>query len=202
MKSDHLVETVERYLTTEKRCERAWLTGQGTEASRQELERAEQQLQQELATAKAHHAGTGFARILVGIANNPRAAWVLHTAEALARAVEGAALRIVHVVNVAAAVNNEFGVADEKVLRGMRETGEKFVARMVGEVRGPAEAVVVEGEPGREIVEAARQWKADVIVMAAPSHGQFVELLTGSVVEYVMRHAPCAVMTVGCEKRV
>lgn len=61
--------------------------------------------------------------------------------------------------------------------------------------RIPVEVDAVTGEPGAEIVEAAKKWNADMIVMG--NHGQtgLDRMIIGSVAEFVVRNAPCAVMT-------
>jgi nucleotide-binding universal stress UspA family protein len=53
---------------------------------------------------------------------------------------------------------------------------------------------VLTGDPDVKIVEAAREYAADLVVMA--SHGLGLKhALLGSTVERVVRHAPCAVLT-------
>lgn len=54
---------------------------------------------------------------------------------------------------------------------------------------------VTTGKPGPAIVEAAQKWNADLIIMG--THGQtgLDRMIVGSVAEYVVRNAPCAVMT-------
>ena len=197
MSTPHLLETVEKYLQVEKRYERAWLTGH--ELPRDELAGLEHELRDELARAKAHAGQSTFRRILVAVDNNPRAAWVLHTAAALAAVVEGAAIRVVHVVDPSFAVNNEYGIADTTLVREMRDNADRFLSALTAEVPEAADIVIRDGSPGEEILDEARRFQADVIVVASPAHGQFVELLTGSADEYLMRHAACPILTVGHE---
>src|SRR5262249_7953655 len=54
----------------------------------------------------------------------------------------------------------------------------------------------VEGDPGREILRAARETGADLIVMGTHGRTGLTRLLTGSVAEKVLRKAPCPVLTV------
>jgi len=53
---------------------------------------------------------------------------------------------------------------------------------------------VVEGDPREEIVAAAREWGADLIVLGARGLGAIKEFLLGSVSLWVARHAPCPVL--------
>ena len=54
--------------------------------------------------------------------------------------------------------------------------------------------VVLEGTPYACIVDYAKEWSADLIVMSTHGRTGVSHLLTGSVTERVVRHAPCAVL--------
>lgn len=54
----------------------------------------------------------------------------------------------------------------------------------------------VRNDPGRGICNAAKTWKADLIVMGSHQRTGMKELLMGSVSNYVMHRAPCSVMLV------
>ncbi len=55
---------------------------------------------------------------------------------------------------------------------------------------------VSEGHPSAEIIRAAAEWPADLIVMGTLGRSGIAHLLLGSVAERVIRHAPCPVMVV------
>lgn len=57
-------------------------------------------------------------------------------------------------------------------------------------------AVVRAGNPFHEIAEAARELKADLIVIATHGFTGIKRALMGSTTERVLRHAPCPVMVV------
>ncbi|NMF82608.1 universal stress protein [Nodosilinea sp. P-1105] len=59
-----------------------------------------------------------------------------------------------------------------------------------------AEFTHVVGEPGPEICTAANRWNADLIVLGRRGISGLGELLLGSVSNYVMHRAPCAVLVV------
>jgi len=59
-----------------------------------------------------------------------------------------------------------------------------------------AEARVVEGDPREEIVRAAAEWPADLIVGGARGLGALARLFLGSVSEHVAHHASCSVLIV------
>jgi len=65
------------------------------------------------------------------------------------------------------------------------------------------DCVPVEGSPAEMIAWAAREYRADLIVMGTHGRRGMSHLLLGSVAERVVRDAPCAVLTIGraCARR-
>lgn len=55
---------------------------------------------------------------------------------------------------------------------------------------------LVEGDPGEEVVRAAQESRAELIVMSTHGRTGLPRLLMGSVAEQVMRKAECPVLTV------
>ncbi|MBW4655374.1 MAG: universal stress protein [Kaiparowitsia implicata GSE-PSE-MK54-09C] len=51
-------------------------------------------------------------------------------------------------------------------------------------------------EPGQGICHMASQWSADLIVMGRRGRRGLAEVMLGSVSNYVLHHAPCAVMVI------
>jgi len=60
----------------------------------------------------------------------------------------------------------------------------------------PVEADVSSGPPGERIAAAAAKHGVDLIVMGTQGRTGLARLLLGSVAEYVLRHAPCPVLTI------
>jgi nucleotide-binding universal stress UspA family protein len=52
---------------------------------------------------------------------------------------------------------------------------------------------VIEGNPKEVIVEEAREWDADLIVVGSHGHGRFKRAVLGSVAGAVVANAPCSV---------
>lgn len=59
-----------------------------------------------------------------------------------------------------------------------------------------AEFTHVIGEPGPQICTTAESWSADLVVLGRRGMSGLGELLLGSVSNYVMHRAPCAVLVV------
>jgi nucleotide-binding universal stress UspA family protein len=58
------------------------------------------------------------------------------------------------------------------------------------------ETVVQEGDARSVIVDEARKWSADLIVMGSHGYTGLTRLLLGSVASFVVSHAPCSVEVV------
>jgi nucleotide-binding universal stress UspA family protein len=55
------------------------------------------------------------------------------------------------------------------------------------------DSAVRQGDPRTAIVDEAREWGADLIVMGSHGHTGLKRLLLGSVAQAVVAHAPCSV---------
>jgi nucleotide-binding universal stress UspA family protein len=62
--------------------------------------------------------------------------------------------------------------------------------------QAPITPCVRTGDPAHEIVAAAREWEADLIVMGTHGRQGIGRMFLGSVAETVLRHAPCAVLVI------
>jgi nucleotide-binding universal stress UspA family protein len=81
------------------------------------------------------------------------------------------------------------------------ERAERLLDRMRGELsalpaHAPAITTMLIGAPGAAIADAARQWRAQYIVLGAGHHGRLERLLAGDTVVRVLRHATVPVVAV------
>jgi nucleotide-binding universal stress UspA family protein len=60
----------------------------------------------------------------------------------------------------------------------------------------PTDMQQLRGEPGEAICDAAKDWRADLILVGRRGRSGLSEFLLGSVSNHVMHHAPCSVLTV------
>jgi nucleotide-binding universal stress UspA family protein len=77
-------------------------------------------------------------------------------------------------------------------------TLEQVVRDALGDDAAQVKTQVVQGLPGRALVEAAHATGATLLVLSARSDGAVSRLL-GTVSQYVLRNAPCPVLIVGAE---
>jgi nucleotide-binding universal stress UspA family protein len=83
--------------------------------------------------------------------------------------------------------------------RAEKERAHALVERTAEQLRSKgfeATAVVEEGEPKSRILEIARNWPADLIVLGSHGRKGLLHFLMGSVSDAVVRHAPCSVEVV------
>lgn len=139
-----------------------------------------------------------FKRLLVAVDDSPIAARAAEVGTELARALH-AELAFVHVVDTMAGYAPESDIpAAELVALAEREGRmllEQLARRAVGVDRPPM-TFSASGKPAHEIVEAAKGWSADAIVVGSHGLRGVKRALLGSVAEGVMRHAVCPVLVV------
>ncbi len=108
----------------------------------------------------------------------------------------GAALVLVHVVPPARAFFAPDGIAAPFFVGDMYDAQVRLSRLHPGDPSVKTDPRVLEGEPAEQILRAARDTHADVIVMGTHGASGLTRLLVGSVAESVMRKSPCPVLTV------
>jgi nucleotide-binding universal stress UspA family protein len=92
----------------------------------------------------------------------------------------------------------------EAVRQANQKAGEELVARVANSLDNAklkVETVVREGKPEFEIVEEAKEWRSDLIVIGSHGYTGFKRLVLGSVAQSVVGHAPCSVEVVRQKER-
>ncbi len=106
------------------------------------------------------------------------------------------ALHVVAVPSVPAAEYELMYPVPQDALRSAAEEQLQVVVRDVCAGGVQAKALLTSGDPGHEIVRAAKGGHYDLIVIGRQGHGMVEHLLYGSVAERVVRLADCPVLTV------
>lgn len=111
----------------------------------------------------------------------------------------GTAVRVVQVIDPATLmIGGPFGVyaaaeAPADVERITAENVERAAARLTAAGLA-AEHAVLRGRPATEIVDAARELEADLVVLGSRGHGTIELMLLGSVSAEVVDHSPAPVL--------
>jgi nucleotide-binding universal stress UspA family protein len=90
------------------------------------------------------------------------------------------------------------GVQPAVLQEGAREEAHKLIDEFRSRIslKSPVLGFAPIGAAASEIVQAAKDWPADLIVLGSHGRGGFRRALLGSVAEGVMRQASCPVMVV------
>jgi nucleotide-binding universal stress UspA family protein len=140
-----------------------------------------------------------FQKVLVAVDEDPIAAHAAEVGMALARSLH-AEVALIHATDPSAIYAPEPGMADDELALAL--SAERDGARVMADFRArlPAGSEVLQfiphGRPGPEIVKAAQEWGADLIVIGSHGRRGLTRTLMGSVAEAVMHHAPCPVLVV------
>jgi universal stress protein A len=78
--------------------------------------------------------------------------------------------------------------ARQRGIKALKELAESFDLEV--------ETIFKEGDPGHEIIRVAKELNADLIVLGTHGYTGWKRFTLGSVAELVVRHAPCAVLTI------
>ncbi len=138
-----------------------------------------------------------FGRILIAIDSEPIAAHAADVGAELAR-LAGAEMAFIHVIDPALVNAADTGIQPDVFVAQAKENARKLIGDFRGRLPGQAAALefIQVGSALTEIVDAARDWPADLIVIGSHGRGGFRRALLGSVAEGVMRQAPCPVLVV------
>ena len=119
---------------------------------------------------------------------------------------ENTAVRIISVAEARVPPIEPFSVSGDYFLEinaEARKHANEVVSQAEAEVRNhfPDLAVdlttkIIVGSPKRAIVEEAKDWGADIIIVGSHGYGFWQKALLGSVSDSVLHHAPCSVLVV------
>lgn len=106
---------------------------------------------------------------------------------------------VVPVTPPAAELWYDAGGSLEHAQQEMQERAEQLTAGIAEKLRASglvAETAVRDGDPRSVIVDEAREWSADLIVIGSHGYTGIKRWLLGSVAQSIVSHAPCSVEVV------
>jgi nucleotide-binding universal stress UspA family protein len=137
-----------------------------------------------------------FHRVLIALDESVIAAHAVEVGADLAKALH-AQTALVYVVDPALAYEPDGGVTLAEMVASLKREGQAFLAATAQRLGDPPPwQFLKEGTPADEIVTAAREWQADLIVIGTHGRSGVSRLVRESLAESVLRHAPCAVVVV------
>ncbi|MDJ0609101.1 MAG: universal stress protein [Kiloniellales bacterium] len=147
-----------------------------------------------------------FQNILVGVDGSESAIKAVTVAATLSKSF-GAQLILTHVVQVSAIAEQAINMsATEHLKENPKTIMEKLSQEVLGKARehalqagvadGKITTVTKDGNQTRELIKAAEDCKADLIVVGSKGRGRLEGLLLGSVSQKVAALAPCPCLVV------
>jgi nucleotide-binding universal stress UspA family protein len=134
-----------------------------------------------------------FKRILCAVDFSPDSLEAFRVAVEMARFHSGA----LHLLHVMEAQPNVTGEALLKIIEKANRAMETLVASAQPSLDGLAfTSEVTSGEAAVEIVNRAREWRADLIVLGSKGITSLEEIIIGGTAERVIKEAPCSVLAV------
>jgi nucleotide-binding universal stress UspA family protein len=139
----------------------------------------------------------GFNKILVAVDDSEFAARAADVAIELAKGLN-CAIGFMHVFDPSVGPGTSWGVPADRLDEMNEHAARYLIARFREKADGKLSVseFVSSGKPASKIIESAKHWAADLIVMGSHGRGKIQGLLLGSVSQEVLHHAPCPVLVV------
>jgi nucleotide-binding universal stress UspA family protein len=145
-----------------------------------------------------------FTTLLVAIDSSEASACAVNSAVELAEQL-AARVVILHVLDPATVVvAPELMQVYQPTLEEMKKKGQVLLREASERFSDliEIETLLLEGNPAEQIVRAATDQEADMVIIGTDSRGRLAHFLLGSTADAVIRRAPCPVVAVRrCPKR-
>lgn len=199
MSTDKLLTAMNAYLGLDQALMAAHANDPSAERLRRECDAARRSLKSDLQAYAEQRSRPGMVKsILVAVDDSEPAQWAVDEAVRLGEGLD-ARVSLVHVIDVAPALGQGFALDDAMKRPALVEGGRAILDglkdRIPVELRG--EQILREGHADKQIIAAAHESRAGLVVIGTHGRGLLGRFLLGSVAEAVVRHAPCPVLAVG-----
>jgi nucleotide-binding universal stress UspA family protein len=139
-----------------------------------------------------------YHKILIAVDSSPYSMSAAKKGFELAHQLS-AAIGLIFVIDKSKeSMNAELGITFEQSQTVLLKQAEENISQLIKMYDGMEEIMrfTPEGSPQKEIINIAKEWGADLIVMGTHGRTGLTHLLVGSVAEYVIKHAGIPVMVI------
>lgn len=139
-----------------------------------------------------------YSKILVAYDSSELSKKALDMAITLAKQDDRIELEVVSVSNPPISMGS-YGVYNEELLKSIKENVRdalKDIEGLIKELPNKTCMKIIEGNPGRAIIDEAKKTNADLIVVGSRGLSGLKEVLVGSTSHYVVQHAHCPVFVI------
>jgi nucleotide-binding universal stress UspA family protein len=143
-----------------------------------------------------------YNKILIAIDSSPYAMEAAKQGFELAHQLK-ATIGLINVIDKnKETLSADLGITPDNSQPVLIKQAENNIAQMIKLYDGIDEVIrfTPEGFPQHEIINTAKEWEADLIVMGTHGRTGLMNLIMGSVAEYVMKHTTIPVMIVPLRK--
>lgn len=141
-------------------------------------------------------------KILIAVDDSDISARAARVGTELARSVK-AKIGFIHIFDPTTGPGTIWGVPANHLTELSERTAKDLLAtfRKRNAQRSGVTEFLRSGKPAHQIIEVAKGWPADLIVMGSHGRGKIGGMILGSVSQEVLCHAPCPVMVVPPDTR-
>ena len=139
-----------------------------------------------------------YSKILIAVDSSPHAMHAAKMGFALAHQLK-ATIGLIFVIDKnKEVINADLGIMPEQSQTILIKQAEENIEQLIKMYDGVEEVLrfTPEGFPKKEIINTAKDWDADLIVMGTHGRTGLAHMMMGSVAEYVIKHAGVPVMVV------
>lgn len=139
-----------------------------------------------------------YSKILIAVDSSPHAMHAAKMGFALAHQLRATVGLIFVIDKNKELINADLGIMPEQSQTILIKQAEENIEQLIKMYDGVEEVLrfTPEGFPKREIINTAKEWEADLIVMGTHGRTGLVHMMMGSVAEYIIKHASIPVMVV------
>jgi len=139
-----------------------------------------------------------YSKILIAVDSSPHAMHAAKMGFLLAHQLKATIGLLFVIDRHREVINADLGITPEQSETVLLKQAEETIDQLIKMYDGVEDVLrfTPEGFPRKEIVNTAKEWEADLIVIGTHGRTGLAHMMMGSVAEYVIKHASVPVMVV------